>query len=166
MPEIIIIAAVAKNGVIGKDNQLLWHIPEDMKHFREVTAGKPVIMGRKTWESLPERFRPLPGRRNIVITRQSDYRALGAETYHSVTAAIAACAQEPTVCVIGGGELYKQALPLADTLNLTKVDLSPNGDAFFPSIEFSQWQETSRTGGQSSEGTSFEFVTYKRKKTS
>jgi len=162
MPEIIIIAAVANNGVIGKDNQLLWNIPEDTKHFREATAGQPVIMGRKTWESLPEKFRPLPGRRNIVITRQSDYAASGAELADSLETAVARCTEAERLFIIGGAEIYAQAMHCADTLLLTEVALSPEGDARFPEVSSSVWQEQQRYSCLSSTGIECAFVTYKR----
>jgi len=163
MPEIILIAAVAKNGVIGRDNQLLWQLPEDMKHFRDTTAGKPVIMGRKTWESLPPRFRPLPGRRNLVISRQADYPAQGAEVLPSVEAALGACANEAQVFVIGGAEIYRLAMPLADTLILTEVDRSPEGDAWFPEVVSTQWRETSRVPRHCATGEDIAFVRYERR---
>ena len=144
MPEIVIIVAVAKNRVIGKDNQLIWSIPEDMAHFKALTAGHTVVMGRKTWESLPPRFRPLPGRRNIVISRQADYAAPGAELANSLEDGLALAAADATVFIIGGAEIYQQALPLADRLEITEVDLAPEGDAWFPDIAASDWQETSR----------------------
>ena len=140
MPEIIIIAAVAKNRVIGRDNQLLWHIPEDMAHFKALTAGHTVLMGRKTWESLPPRFRPLPGRRNIVITRQPDYAAPGAELAGSLEAGMALAASDACAFVIGGGEIYRQAMDVADRLELTEVDLAPEGDAWFPPVEPGRWE--------------------------
>ena len=134
MPEIVIVAAVAKNRVIGKDNRLLWNIPEDMAHFKALTAGHTVVMGRKTWESLPPRFRPLPGRRNIVISRQKDYAAPGAEVADSLENALKLALTATTVFVIGGGQIYRQAMPLADRLEITEVDLEPEGDAWFPEI--------------------------------
>lgn len=108
-----LIAAVARNRVIGKNNQLLWHLPEDMKHFREVTRGKPVIMGRKTWESLPEKFRPLPGRHNIVVSRNLDYKAPGATLVSSLEDAIHLTRSDDETFVIGGETLYRQALERA-----------------------------------------------------
>jgi dihydrofolate reductase len=140
MPEIIIIAAVAKNRVIGKDNQLLWNIPEDMAHFKALTQGHAVLMGRKTWESLPERFRPLPGRRNIVITRQADYAAPGAVVASSLEQGIAAAHGTEKLFIIGGAEIYTQAMMLADTLEITEVGLEPEGDAWFPEISGSRWR--------------------------
>lgn len=163
MPEIIIIAAVGKNRVIGKDNQLLWNIPEDMAHFKSLTAGNTVIMGRKTWESLPPRFRPLPGRRNIVITRQSDFAAPGAETANSLEAAITLAKSEKAVFIIGGGEIYAQAMSLADRLEITEVALDPEGDSWFPEIVAVDWLETAKKIPSSASGTGFCFVSYRRK---
>ena len=113
---ISLIAAVAKNLAIGKDGQLLWHLPEDMRYFRETTRGKPVIMGRKTWESLPDAFRPLPGRKNIVISRNPAYDAAGATLVGSLSEAIGQTHEAEEVFVIGGADIYRQALPLAQRL--------------------------------------------------
>lgn len=163
MPEIIIIAAIATNRVIGRDNQLLWNIPEDMAHFKALTAGHTVLMGRKTWESLPPRFRPLPGRRNIVITRQADYAAPGAELADSLEAAIALAEPDSCAFIIGGGEIYRQAMDLADRLELTEVSLEPEGDAWFPAVPGDCWTENSRRPLSSQSGTQLAFVTYRRK---
>jgi dihydrofolate reductase len=164
--EIVIIAAVARNQVIGKDNRLLWNIPEDMAHFKALTAGHTVVMGRKTWESLPPRFRPLPGRRNIVITRQPDYAAPGAEVADSLENALK-LASTPgpavdsmaatNVFVIGGEQIYRLAMAVADRLEITEVDLEPEGDAWFPEIAAVDWGKTAKT-----EGNGFAFVTYRR----
>jgi dihydrofolate reductase len=162
MPKIILIAAVAKNRVIGRDNQLVWQLPEDMQHFKALTHGHAVLMGRKTWESLPPRFRPLPGRRNIVVTRQGDYVAEGAEVAGSLPAALALAAEQETVFVIGGADIYDQALPLADNLEITEVDLEPEGDAWFPAIPAAEWQETARAPAVSQNGLGYAFVTYQR----
>ena len=136
---IALIAALgAKTHAIGKNGALLWQIPEDLKHFKALTSGHPVVMGRKTWESLPEKFRPLPGRVNIVVTRQAGYRALGASVAKSLDEALRAATLAPgsdEIFVIGGGELYAAALPLADRLYLTLVDSDAAGDAFFPAYE-------------------------------
>lgn len=160
MAEIILIAAVAQNRVIGKDNQLIWTIPEDMAHFKAMTQGQAVLMGRKTWESLPPRFRPLPGRRNIVISRQADYLAEGAELAHSLEDGLALAATVDRIFVIGGAEIYAQALSLADRLELTEVALQPEGDAWFPEFSATDWQETARTPFTSSSGTCGAFVSY------
>jgi dihydrofolate reductase len=130
-----IIVAIGKNRELGLNGKLLWHIPEDMKHFKEITTGHPVIMGRKTWESLPERFRPLPGRTNIVVTRQEGYEAVGALVVSSLEGARAKGARSPgseEIFIIGGGELYREALPLADRLYLTLVDDTKEADTYFP----------------------------------
>ena len=158
MSKICIIAAVAKNRVIGKDNQLLWHIPEDMKHFRELTRGKPVIMGRKTWESLPEKFRPLPGRLNIVVSRNPNYEAPGASVATSLDDAIRLASNHGEVFVIGGDMLYRLALPFAQRLYLTEIDRDYSGDAFFPKIPRDTWKEVSRQQG----GADFTFAIYER----
>lgn len=142
MAEVILIAAVARNRVIGKDNRLLWNIPEDMAHFKALTQGHAVLMGRKTWESLPERFRPLPGRRNIVISRQPDYAAPGAELAGSLAAGIALAGSAEQLFIIGGADIYAQALAVADRLEITEVDLAPEGDAWFPEISPAAWRET------------------------
>jgi dihydrofolate reductase len=130
-PELVLIAAMGQNRVIGRDNQLCWHIPEDLARFRRFTAGEAVIMGRKTWESLPAAVRPLPGRQNVVVSRQPDYVAPGAQVANSLEAALALVDRE-RVFVIGGEQLYCLALPDADVLELTEVELAPPGDAFFP----------------------------------
>jgi dihydrofolate reductase len=139
MPRIAIIAALgAKNRVIGRDNKLLWHIPEDMKRFKALTTGHPVIMGRKTWESLPEKFRPLPARLNLVITRDMTYEARGASISSSLAAAIARAKSAEggdEIFIIGGGQIYTEALPLADRLYLTLVEDDTEGDVFFPEYE-------------------------------
>ena len=138
MDRVAIIAAIGKNRELGLHGKLLWYIPEDMRRFKEITTGHPVIMGRKTWESLPEKFRPLPGRTNIVVTRQEDYRASGATVVNSLEEARAVAARAPgadEIFVIGGGELYAAALPFANRLYLTLVDDTPLADVFFPSYE-------------------------------
>jgi dihydrofolate reductase len=158
MTEIVIIAAVARNRVIGKDNRLLWNIPEDMAHFKALTAGHPVIMGRKTWESLPPRFRPLPGRRNIVISRQADYAAPGAEVADSLEIALKMASTVALAFVIGGEQIYRQAMAVADRLEITEVDLEPEGDAWFPEIAPGEWERTATTAGAG-----FSFLTYRRR---
>ena len=158
-----LIAAVARNRVIGKDNQLLWHLPEDMRHFRETTRGKPVIMGRKTWESLPDSFRPLPGRLNIVISRNPAYQAPGATLAGSIDEAIRCAGEAKEVFVIGGEELYRQAMPRADRLYLTEIDADFSGDAFFPEVSAQDWQEVSRRAQEGDTQPAFSFVTYQRR---
>jgi dihydrofolate reductase len=159
---IVIIAAVAKNGVIGKDNALPWHLPEDLKHFKALTLGHQVVMGRKTWESLPERFRPLPGRQNIVVTRNAAYVAPGATVVNSLAAAENAGTSGRDLFVIGGAELYAHALPLADRLELTEIDREVDGNVCFPAFDRALWHEIARTPGCSADGLGFAFVTYAR----
>lgn len=135
---ISLIAAMAKHRVIGKDNKMPWHMPADLTHFRQVTTGKPVIMGRKTFDSIG---RLLPGRRNIIISRQNKPAGLEADWVHSLEQALALVNSSAEVMVIGGGELYKQALPLADRLYITEIDLDVAGDAYFPAYqEHCSWQ--------------------------
>src|SRR4051794_35136615 len=125
-----LIFARARNGVIGKAGGLPWQLPEDMAHFKQVTMGCPVIMGRKTWDSLPQRFRPLPGRMNIVITRQPDWNELGATRAASLPEALAMCHGQVRAWVIGGAEIFAQALPLAVTAEVTEIDADVEGDVF------------------------------------
>jgi dihydrofolate reductase len=167
-----LIAAVARNGAIGKGNDLLWQEAQDQKHFRRTTLGCPVIMGRRTWDSLPARFRPLPGRRNIVVTRNTAWSEPGAEVAHSIEAALALVADAAKAFVIGGGELYAMALPLADELVLTEVALDfTDADTFFPAWSRADFREVSRdTHAARSEGSpeaapAFAFVTYQRQAT-
>lgn len=164
--EIILIAAVAKNFVIGKGNELPWRLPKDMKFFAETTKGHTVIMGRKTWESIPPKYRPLPERRNIVVTSQQIYIRAdfeGAEVFNGLDVAIAASTGKVFIC--GGGEVYKQALPIADKLILTEVDAQVEGDIFFPDFDTLVFQETSRINHPADEkhNYSFDFVTYEKK---
>ena len=160
-PSLTLIAAVAKNGVIGTDNRLPWHLPADLKHFKALTTGRTVIMGRKTWESLPELFRPLPGRQNIVVTRNAGYRAAGAVVATSLPAALAATTGEEAF-VIGGAELYKAALSLARRLQLTEIDAAFDGDTLFPAIDPREWREAAREAHRDEPGLRYAFVTYER----
>jgi len=157
--QLILIAAVARNGAIGKDNALLWRLPEDLKFFKRTTLGCPVLMGRKTFESIG---RPLPGRRNIVITRNTTWQHDGVEVAHSLDDALALVAQEARVFVIGGGELYAQALSQADDLILTEIDADFEGDAFFPPWDRHAFAEQSRETHQSELGWPYHFVVYQR----
>ncbi len=159
-----LIAAVARNGAIGNNNDLVFRDPVDQKHFRAVTMGCPVIMGRKTWESLPERFRPLPGRRNVVVSRQPTLNVSGAELANSLDAALAATADAAQVFVIGGGALYAEALPRADRLVLTEVDAALEGNTFFPFWDRTAFREVSREAHLAADGTPFAFVTYDRRR--
>jgi dihydrofolate reductase len=156
-----LIAAVAANGVIGADNRLPWRLPEDLKRFRALTTGHAVIMGRKTWESLPH---ALPQRQNIVVTRQSDYLAEGAEIAHSFAEALALVRLPGAVFCIGGGEIYRAALPFATTLYLTEIARDFEGDARFPPIDRTEWRETERDDRPAAEPSGFahSYVTYER----
>jgi dihydrofolate reductase len=160
-----LVAAVARGGVIGRGGTLPWQLPEDMARFRELTMGHPVVMGRRTWDSLPVRFRPLPGRRNIVVTRNETWAADGAERAGSLDDALELLGDAPQAFVIGGAEVFAKALPLADELVLTEIDLEVEGDTFFPSWDRHAFEETSRENQVSSDGTPFSFVTYVRRKT-
>jgi dihydrofolate reductase len=161
MTELVLVAALDRRRAIGRDGGLLWHEREDQAHFRRTTMGAPVIMGRKTWDSLPERFRPLPGRRNIVVTRNAAWQAADAERASSLDAALALAADAPRACVIGGGELYALALQRADTLVLTEIDAAFDGaDTFFP--DFQGFVEVAREPRTAADGTRFAFVTYRR----
>jgi dihydrofolate reductase len=162
-PELVLIAAVARNGVIGHDNRLLWHLPEDMRFFKQTTLGHPVFMGRKTWQSLPPRVRPLPGRRNLVITRDPAFDAPGAECVHSLDAALQRLDNEATVFVIGGAELYAQALPSAQRLLLTEIDKDFDGDARFPPWPRDDFTEVWRTFHDSDQGFGYQRAEYRRK---
>ncbi|GAB3838413.1 dihydrofolate reductase [Hymenobacter jeollabukensis] len=158
-----IVVARADNGVIGRDNQLPWHLPADLRHFKQLTSGHPVVMGRRTFESIG---RPLPNRRNIVVTRQVDWRAEGVETAHSVLAALeAARASDAEVFVIGGAEIYREALPAVDTVYLTEVHHAPAGDAVLPDFPAETWREESRERHEPDEkhAYAFSFVTLRRR---
>ena len=159
--ELHLIYARARNGVIGRDNTLPWHLPEDLAHFKRLTLGCPVIMGRKTWDSLPPKFRPLPGRSNIVITRQTDWHSRGAIPAHGLEAALSLCAQAEHVWVIGGAQIYAQALPLASTVEVTEIDVDFDGDAYAPALG-SEWRERQRESHTAANGLSYSFVRYVR----
>ncbi len=165
--EIAMIAAVAANGVIGKDNDLVWSLPDDMKYFMNTTKDHFIILGRKNYESLPPKFRPLPNRTNIVITRQPAFELYNAFVVHSLDEAIALCEQknQKMVFVIGGGQIYEQAFPIADTLYITEINQEFEGDTFFPSYNKDEWKEISRKHHPINERHkySFDFVIYKRK---
>ena len=142
MSRIALVVAVSRNGVIGRDGGLPWHISSDLKRFKAVTMGKPVIMGRKTWESLPKR--PLPGRANIVVTRQANYAADGAIVAADVAAAISAAGDVEEIAIIGGGEIYRVVFPRADRIYLTEVDMDVMGDTHFPRLAPGEWHEIAR----------------------
>ncbi len=139
--KISIIVAMSVNRVIGRDNKLPWHLPADLKHFKQVTLGKPVLMGRKTWESIG---RPLPGRTNIVITRDENLEAPGCVVVHSIDSALQTAGQQDEIMVIGGAEFYRQVLPRTDTLYLTRVHGEFEGDTFFPELDERAWREVER----------------------
>jgi dihydrofolate reductase len=149
--------------VIGRRGGIPWHLPEDLARFRALTTGHPVVMGRKTWESLPDRFRPLPERRNVVVTRTPTWTAEGADRAASLDEALQLLGGAERVFVIGGAALYAGALPLADELELTEVDLEVDGDAYFPEWDRGSFEEVSREAHVSEDGTPFAFVTYRRR---
>ncbi len=155
------IFARSANGVIGNNNAMPWHLPEDLAHFKKVTLGSPVIMGRKTWDSLPPRFRPLPGRTNVVITRQADWQAAGALTAGSLQEALALCHTSAEVWIIGGAQIYAQAEPLAHRIEVTEIAQDFVGDAYAPVLG-SDWLESARKQHVSAGGMAFSFVTYLR----
>ncbi len=157
--ELKLIYARSRNGVIGREGQLPWHLPADLAHFKQTTLGQAVVMGRKTWDSLPERFRPLPGRTNIVITRQKDWQAKGALVAHSLAQAMSLCPEPGPLWVIGGAEVYAQALPLASTVVVTEIDIETQGDAHAPPLG-AEWKETSRQFHAGEGGLSYSFVHY------
>ena len=158
-----LVAAVARGGVIGRDSGIPWRLPEDMQRFREITMGHPVVMGRRTWESLPDRFRPLPGRANVVVTRNPDWSAQGADRAGSIEEAFRALEDEPQVFVIGGGEIYAAALPLADELLLTEIEAEIEGDTYFPEWDRDDFEEVAREEHVSADGIRFTFATYRRR---
>ncbi|MES2975862.1 MAG: dihydrofolate reductase [Pseudomonadota bacterium] len=154
-----LIFAKARNGVIGKDNAMPWHLPEDLAHFKRTTMGCPVIMGRKTWDSIPPKFRPLPGRTNIVVTREAGWHAEGALRAGSVEQAIALCPKDADVWVVGGAQIYAQTLPLATSAVVTEIDADFEGDAHAPAFG-PEWVEVAREAHVSATGLKFSFVTW------
>jgi dihydrofolate reductase len=163
-PRLHLILARASNGVIGRNNQLPWHLPEDLAHFKRTTLGCPVIMGRKTWDSLPARFRPLPGRTNIVVTRDPAWHAEGALRAASLQEALALCPAETTdAWVIGGAQIYAAALPLAHSAVVTEIAQAFEGDAHAPTFG-SEWLESAREHHTAASGLPFAFVTYTRER--
>lgn len=158
-PRLTLIAAVARNDVIGRDNKLPWRLSEDLQHFKALTMGHPMIMGRKTWESLPGK---LPGRPHIVITRNPTYQAEGATVANSLHAAVAAAGGVDEVFIIGGAELYAQAFEFADRLQLTEIAADFDGDAWFPHWNRAAWNETARETHRAEAGFDYAFVTYER----
>jgi dihydrofolate reductase len=159
---ITLVAAVARGGVIGREGTIPWRLPEDLERFKELTTGHAVVMGRRTWDSIPERFRPLPGRRNVVVTRNPEWSARGAERAGSLEDALHLLEGESRAYVIGGAEIYAAALPLADELELTEIDLDVEGDTHFPPVDPAEFREAARESHASADGTSFSFVRYVR----
>jgi dihydrofolate reductase len=160
-PTLSVIAAVARNRAIGKDNALLVHLPDDLPRFKRLTMGAPLLMGRKTWDSIG---RPLPGRRSIVITRNPHWQAQGAEAAGSLDAALALVASAPRVFVIGGAEIYALALPHADELLLTEIDADFDADAFFPPWDRSQFEQTACEDKATPQGLHYRFCSYARRR--
>jgi dihydrofolate reductase len=158
-PRVYLVAAVAANGIIGAKGKLPWHIPEELKHFKRLTLGHPVIMGRRTWESLKG---ALPQRENIVVTRTPGYQAPGAAVANSLDAALALCAGEPVAFVIGGTQLFEESLPLAAGMVLTEIQRDYQGDTWFPKWDRSQWRESQREAHTAPDGTRFDFVLYEK----
>lgn len=164
-PKIVLIAAVARNRVVGDGDTMPWHLPEDLKHFRERTRGSPVVMGRKTWDSLPPRFRPLPGRRNLVLTRQAGWQAEGAERVATLADALTLPSPTGQIYVIGGAQVWAEALPLADELVLTEIDRDFPGTVHFPEVDAARFTEVAREPHRAAAPNdfAFAFVTYRRR---
>jgi len=160
MTKLSSIVAVANNRVIGIDNTLPWHLPEDLKRFRALTMGHHIIMGRKTYDSLG---RLLPGRTTVIVTRNPGYKVEGALVANSLEAAIALCKGDDEAFLIGGAELYQDGLKLSSKLYITEIDLAVKGDAYFPEYSLNEWQETAREAHVSEQGLNFSYVTYERK---
>jgi len=158
-PVVTLVVAYARNRTIGRDNALPWKLPGDLAHFKRTTLGAPIVMGRKTWESLG---RPLPGRTNIVISRDSAYAATGAHVVTSLAQAVARAGEVPEVFVIGGAQIYAQTLPQADRIVATEVAADVDGDAFFPALPAGQWKEVSRDSQPEENGLAYDFVVYEQ----
>lgn len=157
--KISIIVAVAPNNVIGRDNTLIWHLPADMKYFKEKTTNHCIITGRKNYESIPEKFRPLPNRTNIVITRQTEYKAPGAIVVDTLEKAIAKAKEieKEEIFIIGGGEIFKQSMEITDRLYLTKVEGNFEGDVFFPEFNLKEWKEVYREDCRADEKNKYDY---------
>ena len=161
MSRISLVLAMASNGAIAVEGRIPWRIAEDMKHFKAVTIGKPILMGRKTWDSFPKK--PLPGRINIVITRDRNWRGEGAATVHSLDEAIARAGDAEEISIIGGAEIYKLALPRADLIHLTQVHRDFAGDTRMPPFDSAHWREAAREDHAMPEGLRYSFVTLERR---
>lgn len=162
MTELHMIVAHARNGVIGKEGKLPWYLPEDLRYFKRTTLGKPVIMGRKTWETLG---RPLPGRRNIVVTRQKDYVAEGADVVGSIEAALSLVADAPIAFIMGGAQIYKESMPLVQVAHITYINADFEGDAFFTPLKDDEWTLTEEESFPATDAHPFSYSsrTYRRK---
>ena len=160
--KVVLVVARARNGVIGRDNALPWHLPEDLAHFKRITMGKPIVMGRRTWESIG---RPLPGRRNVVVTRDPHWRADGAEPVASLAEALRRCADAAEICVIGGARLFEEAVAVADAAVVTEIDADVAGDTFLPPFDPSRWTESAREpqGPGGPDRLPYAFVHYARR---
>ncbi|PLC50001.1 dihydrofolate reductase [Pollutimonas subterranea] len=158
-PTIQLIVAYSSNRVIGRDNALPWRLPADLAHFKRITMGQPILMGRNTWESLG---RPLPGRPNLVISRNPDYQAAGATVFPTLEAALAASQDAKRICVIGGEQIFKHALAIANEIVATEVHADVDGDTYFPDIDPAAWREVDRQPQPDENGYSFDFVVYRR----
>jgi dihydrofolate reductase len=161
MPRVTLIVACAANGVIGVNNTLPWRLPEDLKHFKATTLGHTVLMGRRTFESIG---RPLPGRRNLVLSRQTDWHADGCERVSSLDEAIARCADDTELFIAGGAEVYRQALEFADRAIITEIDLQPAGDAFFAPLDSQQWKPVDSGAFEAANGLRFRINHYQRRR--
>ena len=157
-----LIYARSRNNVIGVNGDLPWHLPEDLAHFKRTTLGQPVIMGRVTWESIPDKFRPLPGRTNVVVSRQASFSAPGAQVVSSLQAAMDLFTAGEVLWLIGGAQLYAQAMPLAQQLVITEIYADYEGDAFAPAIDAAEWKETQRTQHMAAQGLGYSLVTLQR----
>lgn len=162
MTELHMIVAHARNGVIGKEGKLPWYLPEDLRYFKRTTLGKPVIMGRKTWETLG---RPLPGRRNIVVTRQKDYVAEGADVVGSIEAALSLVADAPVAFIMGGAQIYKESMPLVQVAHITYINADFEGDAFFTPLKDDEWTLIEEESFPATDAHPFSYSsrTYRRK---
>ena len=159
------IYARARNGVIGNQGQLPWHLPEDLAHFKRATLGQPVVMGRVTWESLPDKFRPLPGRSNVVVSKQTSFTAPGAQVVSSLEAAMALFPPIEIIWLIGGAQLYAQGLSIASQIVVTEIDADYEGDAYAPLLSPNDWAETHRTSHISAQGLTYHLVTLQKRNT-
>lgn len=157
-PRIAYVVAMDENRLIGRDNDLPWRLPDDMSWFRRQTIGKPCIMGRKTYDSLPERFRPLPGRLNIVVTRNRQYDAPGAVVVHSVDDALRAAGDAEEIIIVGGADLFRRLLPVVDRLYLTQVHSAVEGDVYFPEFDQTEWIEVHRQAHPADERHAYAFT--------